>query len=184
MKKVDFEAFSGLMATIRNWKPDRARVAWKEFEDDHDTERDNLGPSWSKLRLWLHLSLFGEDRKEDRKGTFEEKSITRMNKAGKMSEEEVALVKKEMAKGFQRPFDSDATVQSMHTALGSDALTMVGDHKARESATSLDLLTAHTGEFMKGTNFPAAVRGGQKRAADSAESSAAPPAKVPRSSSP
>ena len=139
-RKVDEELFSNIMKALRGWSSEKAAKAWKEYEADPDIGRDQGGPKWSKLRLFLPGALFGEDRVENRKGIFEEKSLTHMTKPGKMTEAEASAIRDETTKGFKRPFSYKDAVDTMHIALGQNAVTSPMDDKERGNVDMLSLL--------------------------------------------
>ena len=142
LKKVDEEIFTGMMKMYRNWSDARCLEFWNEYKSDPDVKRDEQGPRHSKLRLHLPYSLFGEDRQEDKKGIYEDRSLQRSNKASKMSEDEVHGFRSEVARGFKRPFSNTEAVATMHGALGASSVTLE-DGEGPAVMSSLDLLQMH-----------------------------------------
>ncbi len=113
---------------------------WEEWKADPDAGRDELGPPWSKFRLWFPTWLIGEDFVRNKRGTFEEKVVARMSKLSKMTDEECAAVRSEVSRGFKRPFSSDEAVASMHRSLPAQALTMEGSDDTRQARSSGDIV--------------------------------------------
>ena len=135
-----------MMKMYRSWNDARALEVWNEHKADPDVPRDELGPRHSKLRLHLPYSLFGEDRQEDKKGIYEDRSLQRSNKASKMSDDEVNVFKGEIARGFKRPFSNTEAMATMHGALGASSVTLE-DGEGPAVMSSLEMLQ------MRGKSF-------------------------------
>ena len=156
--KVDFELFHHEMKNKRGWPFDKSKNYWNEFDVDPTTEdqRDNLGPSHSRKRLWFPSSLMGGDKVESKQGEFEEKALDRTSKEAKYSEQELKEVEGELARGFKRPFDATEAVNNMHRTLMADAVTATGD---KEKLAGLSSSSALKNAFAGAPGTPAPAPG-------------------------
>ena len=176
--KIDEEMFVQSMKSSRGWSAEKAMNFWKTTEADPEYKdlRDNEGPQWSKLRLWLPSSLLGGDRLWNKKGTFEEKGVEDVSKPQRLDDETKKQLKEEAGKGFKRPFSAVGAPESMREVLQADALSLSGSEEKRSQYSSQELL--------KRSALAAGICAGEPDSASSPAKSADQPAKKQQQQSP
>ena len=142
--KVDMELFVHSFKTNRGWNNEKGLSLWEELKADPDIGRDEGGPKWRRLRLFVPSNMMGGvDRIESRKGKAEEKILSRQSKAAALNKDEVDTLRTEMAKGFKRPFSCEAEMDTMHSAMPAGSTSAAGgeSEKMKTSSSSLMMST-------------------------------------------
>jgi hypothetical protein len=115
--RMDFEAFSVHMETVRKWKMARVLLEWGTLKDDSAVPRDENGPKGASLRLTIPSWMAVTDFEEHRFGSFQEKRVDTTLKPKAMGLEDKAKLVADCGRGFGKleKVDRDEARQAAQT---------------------------------------------------------------------
>lgn len=133
----DYELFLHKMKTVRSWPAARCHQEFQRLAADPMVKKDQKGqpdPTFGTLRCAIPPGLVGEDKEEERYGTFEERALETTTKSKRMDEEEQRLWLDSTSSGFTYNLNMSKqpdVVTSMQTPLAPDSVAQEFDFQAK-----------------------------------------------------
>ena len=127
LRKLDYEAFTAIMGTTRNWSKQRAHEEWEALAADETIDRDNGGPKKMPLRLFIPSWMTCEDSVTFRRGRFESKELTMASRQKQINDDELETIRNELGKGHSKDLLQGMSLSMLrdqfHKPLPAGALT-------------------------------------------------------------